>query len=78
MVKNLVATTNIGDDTELKKNENEQMKDIAHVSMTFDDKMILTIEKEKDDEAFIRAYILDEDIAGLEAHDDKSEQPFSV
>lgn len=42
------------------------MKDIAHASMTFDDKMILTIEKEKDHEAYIRAYILDEDIVMLE------------
>ena len=37
--------------------------------MTFDDKRILTIEKEKDHEAYIRAYILDEDAAELEAHD---------
>lgn len=69
MIKSLVKTINIGDGVDEQKEEDDQMKDIIYASMTFDDKKILTIEKENDHEAYIRAYILDEDAAELEEHD---------
>lgn len=45
------------------------MRDLKSASLTFDNRDILTIEMDTDQEAFIRSYILDEDVAEQEAHE---------
>jgi hypothetical protein len=64
----LVKVTNIGhhESEECKKGE---MRDLRHACLTFDNRDILTIEMDSDTEAFIRSYILDEDVAEKEAYE---------
>lgn len=64
MFEKLVKVTNIRNDKgELDVSMEESMKDVIHASLTYDNRDIITIEKETDQEAFIRSYILDEDLA---------------
>lgn len=44
------------------------MKDLIQASLTFDNRTILTIEQSSEHEAFIRAYILDQDAYEFEQH----------
>ena len=67
MFEKLVKVTNISHD-DLITTDEDAMRDVIHASLTFDNRDIITIEKEKESEAFIRAYILDEDIAEQEEH----------
>ena len=45
------------------------MRDLKYACLTYDNRDILTIEMDSDTEAFIRSYILDEDVAEKEAHE---------
>ena len=48
---------------------NKNMKSLVFATLTYDNKSILTIEKNKDDMAFIRCYILDKNTADKENHE---------
>ena len=46
------------------------MRDLKYACLTSDNRDILTIEMDCDTEAFIRSYILDEDVAEKEAFEE--------
>ena len=64
MFDKLVKVTNIGQ----SEDEAIKMRDLKTAILTLDNRDIITIEMDNDQEAFIRSYILDEDVAEHEAY----------
>ena len=73
----MVKTTNLGYQKYGAKKPYtgpDAMKDVIQASLTFDNKTILTIEQTAEHEAFIRAYILDQNAYELEQHQNSVEK----
>ena len=47
----------------------KDMKQLVYATLTYDNRHILTIEKNKNDCAYIRCYILDKNAAELDVHE---------